>query len=57
MVARFDTDDWCSPKRFEAQCSWMKKYPGDDVLGTLIAEFEIDPDVISGVDTAIEKKP
>lgn len=49
LVARFDTDDWCSPERFEAQCSWMNKHPDVDVLGTWIAEFEVDPHVTSGL--------
>lgn len=49
LVARFDTDDWCSPERFEAQFCWMNKHSDVDVLGTWIAEFEVDPDVTSGL--------
>jgi glycosyltransferase involved in cell wall biosynthesis len=49
LVARFDTDDWCSPERFEAQFRWINKHPDVDVLGTWIAEFEVDPNVTSGL--------
>lgn len=49
LVARFDTDDWCSPERFNAQCGWMDGHADVDVLGTWIAEFEIDPKVTSGL--------
>ena len=49
LVARFDTDDWCAPERFAAQCSWMNQHPQIDVLGTWIAEFDVDPQVTSGL--------
>ena len=49
LVARFDTDDWCAPGRFNAQCGWMDEHGDVDVLGTWIAEFEVDPKVTSGL--------
>lgn len=49
LVARFDTDDWCFPERFEVQFCWMNSHPDIDVLGTWIAEFEADPMMTSGL--------
>ena len=49
LVARFDTDDWCSPERFKAQCCWMDEHADIEVLGTWIAEFEVDPNLTSGL--------
>jgi len=43
LVARFDTDDWCLPERFQTQVLWMNNHADVAVLGTWIAEFEVDP--------------
>ena len=49
LVARFDTDDWCSPERFQTQFFWMHKHPEVAVLGAWIAEFKVDPYQTSGL--------
>lgn len=46
LVARFDTDDWCAPERFYTQVHEMEKRLDIDVLGSWIAEFEDDPQIL-----------
>lgn len=51
LIARFDTDDWCTPERFNTQVLEMDKRPDIDVLGSWIAEFEDDPKILETVRT------
>lgn len=43
-IARFDTDDVCSPERFKKQYNLMVANTKVDILGTWVAEFESEPD-------------
>lgn len=43
LVARMDTDDICSPERFEKQVTFLQNNPDIDVLGAWISEFKDDP--------------
>src|SRR5690606_1599393 len=49
LIARMDTDDICSPLRFEKQIEYMKENEAISVVGTWITEFEEDPDLVSTV--------
>lgn len=46
LVARMDTDDISTPKRFELQLAEFKKNPSLDICGSHIKEFEETPDNI-----------
>ena len=49
LIARMDTDDICSPNRFEVQLSYMQEHPEIDVLGAWITEFDHEPSNTVGV--------
>ncbi|MDO4685029.1 MAG: glycosyltransferase [Corynebacterium sp.] len=51
FVARLDADDIAHPERFERQLAFMASFPGIDVLGTSMAEFEDSIDNIKGIRT------
>lgn len=42
-IFRMDSDDISAKNRFEEQASYMESHPEIDVLGTDIAEFNVDP--------------
>ncbi|WED78056.1 glycosyltransferase [Aeromonas allosaccharophila] len=42
-VARFDSDDICSPLRFKRQVGYIREHPNIDMVGTWIAEFDNEP--------------
>jgi glycosyltransferase involved in cell wall biosynthesis len=48
-IARMDSDDVSEPYRFEEQVAYLESNPGIDVLGGMIAEFDCDEHVITGV--------
>ena len=52
-IARFDTDDVCSPERFKKQYAFMVENPKVDILGSWVAEFESEHDSYH----AIKKTP
>ena len=41
-VARMDSDDICSPERFERQINYLKNHPDIDVIGCWTKEFHLD---------------
>jgi glycosyltransferase involved in cell wall biosynthesis len=41
-IARMDADDIALPNRFESQVAFIKAHPEVDVVGTYLAEFNID---------------
>jgi len=49
IVARMDTDDICTPNRFEAQMSYLQEHDEIDVLGAWITEFDHDPSNVISV--------
>lgn len=49
IVARMDTDDIAKPDRFEKQLAVFQKYPGLDVVGAWIDEFEGTPQHVLSV--------
>lgn len=51
-VARFDTDDINEPDRFSAQLEQLELHPEIDIIGSAIAEFVDDPEVIRSYRTA-----
>lgn len=48
IVARMDSDDICSPNRFEKQLAFMEAHPSCDIVGGQITEFIDTPDNIVG---------
>lgn len=48
IVARMDSDDICSPNRFEKQLVFMGAHPDCDIVGGQITEFIDTPDNIVG---------
>jgi glycosyltransferase involved in cell wall biosynthesis len=42
-IARFDTDDVCSPDRFEVQFQFLAEHPDVGLVGSWVHEFNIDP--------------
>lgn len=44
LVARMDADDISLPHRFEKQVSLFHEYKELDIIGSYIAEFELDPE-------------
>lgn len=40
IIARMDSDDICTPNRFEKQLSFLKKNPKIDIVGSYIKEFK-----------------
>lgn len=49
IVARMDTDDICTPKRFEVQLRFMQQHPDIDVLSAWISEFDDVPTNVIGI--------
>jgi glycosyltransferase involved in cell wall biosynthesis len=47
LIARMDSDDICLPERFEKQINFMIN--NQKVLGSWIAEFEEDPEIIDSI--------
>ncbi|PJG85227.1 glycosyltransferase family 2 protein [Conservatibacter flavescens] len=47
-IFRMDTDDFCHPERFAKQVAYIQQNPEVDIVGTQLAEFESDPDVLTG---------
>ncbi len=45
-VARFDSDDICSPSRFQEQLDYIAQHPETSLLGGQILEFESSPDQV-----------
>ena len=43
VVARFDSDDVCHPLRFERQLKYMADNECIDVVGSWVAEFDLEP--------------
>lgn len=43
-IARFDSDDICSPTRFEEQLDYVSSHPETSLLGGQIQEFDTDPE-------------
>lgn len=41
-IARMDTDDICVPERFEKQVSYLTNHPEIDILGSQIAEYDVN---------------
>ena len=48
ICARMDSDDICSPDRFEKQLAYLKAHPECDIVGGQITEFIDTPDNIVG---------
>lgn len=48
ICARMDSDDICSPDRFEKQLSFLENHPNVDIVGGQITEFIDTPDNIIG---------
>lgn len=48
IIARMDSDDICSPNRFEKQLAFMETHPECDIVGGQITEFIDTPDNIVG---------
>lgn len=48
IVARMDSDDICSPDRFEKQLRFLENHPECDIVGGQITEFIDRPDNIVG---------
>ncbi|WP_279489445.1 glycosyltransferase [Aeromonas veronii] len=46
LIARFDSDDICHPFRFKKQIDFFNSHPEVDIVGTWIAEFEQDHNMI-----------
>lgn len=53
-VARFDTDDINEPNRFALQLGQLERDPQLDIIGSLIAEFSDDPQMIRSYRAAPE---
>ena len=47
-IARMDSDDICSPNRFEKQLLYLEAHPDCDIVGGQITEFIDTPDNIVG---------
>lgn len=48
IIARMDSDDICSPDRFEKQLLYLEKHPECDIVGGQITEFIDSPENIVG---------
>jgi glycosyltransferase involved in cell wall biosynthesis len=48
-VARMDSDDICCHKRFEKQLAFLEANPNVAAVGSAVAEFQHDPDVIEAI--------
>lgn len=46
LIARMDTDDVARNDRFEKQIKFFQEHPNVDLVGSLISEFENEPDNI-----------
>lgn len=46
IIARMDSDDICSPDRFEKQLTYLKDHPDCDIVGGQITEFIDSPENI-----------
>jgi glycosyltransferase involved in cell wall biosynthesis len=46
FVARMDADDIAIPTRFEEQMNFLDAHPEIDIVGSLISEFNVDPDLV-----------
>jgi glycosyltransferase involved in cell wall biosynthesis len=47
LVARMDTDDIARFDRFEMQINFFNDYPNCDIVGSMITEFDKNPDIIN----------
>lgn len=48
IIARMDSDDICSPNRFELQLKYLELHPNVDIIGGQMTEFIDTPDNIIG---------
>ncbi len=48
IIARMDSDDICSPDRFEKQLAYLEEHPECDIVGGQITEFIDNPDNVVG---------
>lgn len=48
ICARMDSDDICSPDRFEKQLNYLEAHPECDIVGGQMTEFIVSPDNIVG---------
>lgn len=46
IVARMDSDDICAPCRFEREAAYLSGHPEITVVGSWIAEFETNPNIL-----------
>lgn len=47
-IFRMDTDDICHPERFAKQMTYIQQHPEIDIIGTQLAEFDTDPNMLIG---------